>query len=228
MWLTPHEKRERRVRRLWVLLALSVGMLVFTLLDTWLWRITLVKDRGWLGRQEWYQALRQLGYLPIWGCIGLMVILTRWKKLRREATAARPFDIHSALRPGLAVFLAAGLGGLAAEIWRPIVLRHRPGTTGEYRFGWDLLGGKVEGLGYGFASSHAGVIFGGAFAVAYLLPGSGWVILPLAFGCALTRMWMGAHYATDIYFAVVLSYAVARLLRPWLRPETPPGLHGPT
>jgi hypothetical protein len=105
------------------------------------------------------------------------------------------------------LFASAGLGGLAAEVVKLLTHRYRPGESGEYMFGWAMDGDR--GPGIGLASSHAGVAFGAAFMLARLFPGTGCVAVALAVGCGVSRLLVGAHFATDVYVAACLSYGVA-------------------
>ncbi|HYE63319.1 MAG TPA: phosphatase PAP2 family protein [Phycisphaerales bacterium] len=195
--LAPHERRARRVRGLVVALALVVGLLLVTLIDRWVWeRFTL--DRATfesVERKDWYQLFRQVGYLPAWF---IAAVFMWWAegKLRRASM----------------VFLAAALGGAAAEVLKGVVQRFRPGTNGEYVFRWvmdEVPGGELV-RGLGLASSHAGVAFGGAMMVAALWPRVGAVAVALAVGCCVTRLISGAHFLSDVYVAGVLSYGVVR------------------
>lgn len=122
-----------------------------------------------------------------------------------NANRARSFFSH----PGLLLITSSGLGGLAAELLKQLTHRFRPGETGEYFFGWAT---GERGPGFGLASSHAGVAFGAAFMLARLYPRTTPLGLALALGCSATRLLTGAHFATDIYAAAIMSYAVAAAL----------------
>jgi membrane-associated phospholipid phosphatase len=49
--------------------------------------------------------------------------------------------------------------------------------------------------------------------LAYLFPRVAPLAIAMALGCSLTRLLMGAHFATDVYVAALLSYAVFACLR---------------
>lgn len=221
--LAPHERARRQIRFIMRLSAVLSGCIIFTLLDRWLWRVTLVGDEAWLHSKDWYQVLRQMGYLPTWAIIAACLVLHDCRALRQpEATglarALSPGQKLGAWHRGLMVLFSAGLGGLAAEIMKITVQRERPGDDGLYRFGWlnqDL------GIGWGLASSHAGVAFGGAIMLGWFFPAIRVPLMLLALGCGLSRMLAGAHFATDVYAALLLSYAVAAWM--WRTFRTFPG-----
>lgn len=202
-------------------LLLLALVLVASLLDRWIYlnfnsSALLGMDKARLESRDWYQALRQTGYLGTWIVVGLALVAQGLSFQRTRQRRGKRFNAHAAIRPGLAVFLSAGLSGLFAELLKDIIRRHRPiPGTGEYAFDW--FGHGVKNLGYGLPSSHAAVAFGGAFLLAYAYPGTRPIVLIIAAGCAFTRILAGAHFASDVLVAAVLSYAVALALRPMVR-----------
>jgi membrane-associated phospholipid phosphatase len=194
----PALRARRRVRVLGGVLALAAGLLILSLLDMALWRAMRVENLPALERKDWYQVLRQCGSLLPW----LIVAGALWLHDRG---------------PRRALLLAGGatLGGAAAEVVKLITQRLRPGDSGEYVFRW-MVDGLPNGhlvKGVGLASSHAGVAFGAAFMLAYLFPRVGPLAVGLAIACSVTRLLAGAHFATDVYVAAALSYAVVLGLR---------------
>lgn len=196
-------------------------VLVVSLLDRWIYlnfnsSALLGMTKAKVESRDWYQALRQSGYLGTWIVVALALIGQGLVFQRARQRRGKRFNVHAAIRPGLAVFLAAGFAGLVAEILKDVFRRHRPVPgTGEYAFNW--FGHGIETLGHGLPSSHAAVAFGGAFMLAYAYPGSRVVVVVIAAGCAFTRILAGAHFATDVVVGAMVSYAVARALRPLVR-----------
>jgi membrane-associated phospholipid phosphatase len=175
--------------------------------------------RARLERRDWYRLLRVMGYLPTWIAISALIVLGPWAgagfgvKVRERAVAWLPA-------------VSAGLAGATAEVLKLIVGRERPHwPDGGYRFR-SFLHGFVDGSNLGMPSSHAAVAFGGAFMLARLYPRLWPVALAGAVGCGMTRMWMGAHFATDVYVAAGLGYAIAWLLAPGREGADGPGMHG--
>lgn len=218
---TPRERRIDRRRWLWRIAAALWIVLVVSLLDRWIYLtfnssalLGLSKSR--LESRDWYQALRQVGYLGTWIVVALGLILQGLALQRTRQRHGKRFNVHAAIRPGLAIFLSAALAGMIAEIVKGVIHRHRPiPGVGAYAFDW--FGQGVKGLGYGMPSSHAAVAFGGAFLLAYAYPGTRPIALVVALGCGFTRILAGAHFASDVVVAALLSYAVARALRPMVR-----------
>lgn len=202
-YLTPLEQRHRRTRRLMLALVLALGLLVLTLYDHAIWHALLLDPDKSLERKDWWQLFRQFGSLLFWILLSLCLILHDTHTARTKH-AGNPIARAGALHRGLMVFLAAGLSGGAAELLKGLSQRARPGDMGLYRFGWT--DGDVGG--FGLASSHAGTAFGGAIMLGWFFPALRWPLLAIALMCSMTRIIVGAHYATDVYVAIVLSYAV--------------------
>lgn len=185
--------------------AVLAGFVVLTFADTPIWHALAVRDAEWLKGRDWYQALRMAGYLPVWFVVGLVVMLHDRRERRRHG-ASVPWNAFSR---GVSILLAPALSGLAAEVCKALIRRHRPHADGSYTYEW-FTHLKAQGVGIGTVSSHAAVAFGAAFIIARVFPSAKWPLLALAAGCALTRLLAGAHYATDVYGAIILSYAVAK------------------
>lgn len=218
---TPRQRAANRRRWAWHIFFATLLVLVVSLLDRWIYltfnsSALLGISKATLESRDWYHMFRQVGFLGTWIVIALALIAQGLAFQRSRRKHGMRFNVHAAIRPGLAAFLAAGLSGLVAEIVKDVVRRHRPiPGTGEYAFDW--FGHGVENLGYGMPSSHAAVAFGGAFLLAYAYPGTRPVVITIAIGCGITRILAGAHFATDVLVAAMLSYAVARALRPMVR-----------
>ena len=211
---TPGERGRARPRTLLIFLALAFGLFAFTLLDRPIWLAATASDIERLKTRDWWQALRAIGYLPTWIVVALCFLLHD-----RARAAAAPF-----LRAAL-IFLGAALGGLAAELLKEVARRERPGPQGIYTF--DYFGMGRDGVGLGLASSHASVAFGGCIMLGWLLPHLRWPLLLLATGCGWTRIRAGAHWTTDVYVAVVLSYGVCWLLWRFSSARSDPALLHP-
>jgi undecaprenyl-diphosphatase len=161
---------------------------------------TVARDA--LAKRDWYQALRAVGFLPMWIALGLALLLIQTKP--GEPRRDRCF--------GLRVMGAAALAGGIAEGLRPLIERVRPlFTDGVTRF-HSVPGLAREQISFGGASSHAAVAFGGAFAILLAHPRAGWIVLPLAAGCAYTRLASGAHFLSDIAAGAWLGFVAAAVL----------------
>jgi len=179
-----------------------IGFIVISVLDRSIWQALRVPPESLptLTSKDWYQVLRQAGYLPTWLIIAGTIAL-----FGRHARSERWW-----LNPVM-IAIGAVASGAIAEILKVIVMRHRPGEDGVYRFAW-MLENFDKGPGFGMPSSHAAVAFGGAFAVSYLYRGTCWIMMPLAVGCGLSRMLAGAHFASDVYVAAAIGWCVSKLM----------------
>jgi membrane-associated phospholipid phosphatase len=197
-WLFKFERGLlwEQVRR-WAIAVLAVYLVLYwTDRGVFHWLYVGAASRGEFEARGWAAMLKSAGYLPVWMAVGAVLAL-----LGRGADGAR-------------VVGAAALGGALAEALRPIVGQVRPMfTDGAHVYQHSRLLDGVP-ISFGMASSHAGVAFGAACALAFLYGRAGLVALVLAAGCGVERMMAGSHFATDIYVGALLGYASARLVRP--------------
>lgn len=208
-------------RRVRIMLLWTAGWgLVFLIA----WAIDPVAYRFFLKKEaedlDWVEALRQVGYIPTWIVVGLLFWLadaarpSRLGRADRVETPLPPAPKHH--RAGLVV-LSAGFGGLVAEVLKPLIGRLRPDSEGIARFAerpFVLWGDKAE-LGLGLPSSHTSVAFGACGMVALLVPAWRWPMMGLAAGCALTRLFAGAHTLSDTVMGAWVGLAVASWLWAW-------------
>lgn len=207
MFNTRVPTRPLLLRAAGLLAVFALGLVMFTLLDHRLWEFFLRGDE--IKNRDWYIFLRNAGYLPTWIVVAAALVLAG-----HQAGGRRPSRFA-------AVALAPAAAGLAAELLKIIVSRDRPGATGLHHYR-GLFAGFSDGSNLGMPSSHAAVAFAAAFTLLRLAPPGGWVVLPVAAGCGLTRLLMGDHFTSDIYVAAWLGWLAARLFVP--RPSTRIGL----
>lgn len=201
--------------RVWVrwLVAWGAAFVGALMLDRWAYRVTL--DPGMAGK-DWVQVLRQMGYMPTWVMIAGLLLLHD----RNTNGPPGPGGLVSPLPPkprhhraGL-VLLSALFSGVAANILKPLIGRLRPDGEGighwaeRPAFLW-ADGGDV---GLGLPSGHTSVAFGGCMMVALLWPAWRWPMIGLAAGCALTRLFAGAHLLSDTVMAAGMATAIAAWL----------------
>lgn len=144
---------------------------------------------------DWYEAMRVLGFLPVWAMISLSVSL----------------HAPNAIKRGVAVFIAPMAAGLAAEVIKVIVGRERPRNTGgSYVF--RTIMERFESPSLGFPSSHVAVAAGGAFMLSMLWPRTWPVCLMLIVACTWSRVADGgAHFMSDAAGAAAIGYLAARI-----------------
>ena len=203
VWLSGIERRvlwSRRRRALIVLLAVFLALLF---LDKWIYEKIYINNPD----TDFMRTLRVAGSLWPWLFIGAALIA--------QATAVRP-RVRGLAGAGAMIFLSAALSGLIAEVVQFLAGRLRPGAVkpaGSHQFR-PFLERFHDTTDLAFPSSHAAVAFGAAFLVWFVYPRAGAVALVAAAGCGLSRVLVGAHFASDVFAAAVLGYATARLLRP--------------
>lgn len=188
------------------------GLVVLTIADKRIFEMMRAEDRTAVERKDWYQFLRAMGYLPTWLAAGAAIIA--------HDVARR---VRGPLRRGGLLAIGAALGGGAAELLKVVLPRQRPINNGfeDGTYIWGTPFEVFQGVGnHGLASSHAGVAFGAAVVLARLFPGTGWIAVPLAVGCGITRLITGAHFATDVYVAAGMAAAIGMWLGGLGRPST--------
>jgi membrane-associated phospholipid phosphatase len=233
-WLFDFERRilwQRRRRRL---VALLLAFLLVLLLDGVLFRAFVVAPvpprlpadapalmvaehqeamarfesaKKLLEESDFYWTFRIAGTVWPWLLIcGAMLA-------HAVTTRPRPRGLAGA---SVMILCSAAICGVAAEVTRIATGRLRPNCadvpgTHQFKGLWERF---QDPSNLAFPSSHAAVAFGAAFMVAFVFPRAGGIALLAAVGCGITRMAAGAHFASDVFGAAVLGYAVARVLRP--------------
>lgn len=151
--------------------------------------------------RDWGRMLRVAGFAPTW----LVVAAAMWLENRRD-------------RAAVALIAAVAAAGLGAEIIKLLIRRERPeaGMTG-YTFR-SFADHPFSSRDFGFPSSHVMVAAGAAGALGHRFPRALPVLLGLAAGCGLTRLFAGAHFLSDVVAGliggVVIGTLAARRLVP--------------
>lgn len=234
MYLSPRERRQRRIRMVGAFALFLAGFLLMGLFDHAIWLGTALAPRvvnatsngeavqitqtatEWLRAKDWYQLLRQAGFLPTWLLIAAALVSLDVSKRWQTPGQERPFLPMEWWRRGAAVALAPTIAGIIAEILRGVLHRQRPGLEGLHVWGWPW--GSATSGPYGLPSSHAAVAFAGALMLGRFIPGARPVLVLWALGCGLSRLLAGAHFASDVFVGATVSYATVRALARTLRP----------
>lgn len=178
----------------------AVALVVATLIDRWAYET--VRLAGVLD-EDWGRLLRVMGFMGTWFALALAVGL---HDAGVEPPLARP------KRRAWLLLLSPGLAGLAAEVLKILIRRERPALN-EGAYGFRSWGERTwSGAGLAFPSSHVAVAFGGAAMLAILFPRARWVGYVLAAGCALTRIFAGAHFVSDTVLGAGLGWLMAQWL----------------
>ncbi len=201
-WLSDIEREVLwRRRRRWAIVLLAVFLLL-TILDGAIfhWLYVGADRRAAVEGRDWYRLLRVIGSLWSWVLVALVFVAID----RSNGRAVR-------------VLASAVFAGLIAEAGKVLYGRMRPIGNDGVADGVYVFKGILERFtdpANGMPSSHVAVAFGGAAAVAYLVPRAAPVVLAAAAGCAVTRLLSGAHFATDVYAGALIGWCAARLVRP--------------
>lgn len=193
------EQSVPRPRRHIVALALVGLVLAFGLdvpVHNWVKRIPASIER-----RDFTQFFRSGGYLPMWLGLAAVVALED----RRRSTS---WSFASARR-GITIAAAVIGAGIAAECLKLVCRRERPSITDDwysFRPIWDRA--LVSG-GLAMPSSHAIIAFTGAFMLTRYFPAGKYVFLLFAIGTAISRVYVGAHYLSDVYVSMLLAWCIA-------------------
>jgi undecaprenyl-diphosphatase len=157
--------------------------------------------------RPWGRMLRDAGYLPLWGLVGIALVLHDWVPRARRTLGRASWR-------GLLLFGSAALGGAVAEILKLALRRERPGLTDGAHVFRPWSDQPLATAQLGLPSSEAAVAFAAAAVLARLFPEAGVLWYGLAVGCALTRVVSGAHFMSDVTLAALVGYVVALALWP--------------
>jgi len=155
--------------------------------------------------RDWGRMLRVAGFAPTW----LVVAAAMWLENRRD-------------RAAVALIAAVAAAGVGAEIIKLLVRRERPeaGMMG-YAFR-SFADHPFDSRDFGFPSSHVMVAAGAAGALGHRFPRALPVLLGLAVGCGLTRLFAGAHFLSDVVAGLIAGVVIGTLTARRLAPSTGP------
>jgi membrane-associated phospholipid phosphatase len=178
-------------RRQAVALAAAVGAVVLAhLLDRWAYANVVLPSAA---DRDWGRLLRILGFAPTW----LAVAGLFWLESRRGE------DGRELRVTAQALVLAVAVCGVLSEVVKLLVRRERPSATADlYQFR-PFEVDPFSSRGLGMPSGHTTVAFAGAGALSRRYPRAAPLLLALAAGCGLTRVWAQAHFLSDVVAAAV-------------------------
>jgi undecaprenyl-diphosphatase len=105
--------------------------------------------------------------------------------------------------PLIAAAIAIPVAELAPVVLKPLIGRHRPPVDHP----------EIHALGslpsdYSFPSGHACSAFAAAVVLMAFLPRLRWVLLTIATLVAVSRVWLGVHYPSDVIAGAALGAAI--------------------
>lgn len=214
------ERKGRARSRLTFVSVALLGLVVTVLLDNALFRAAYVgpDQIGLVESKAWYQILRQTGDVRTWLIVASAIFAHAfWRAFGGNAPRIRLGGI-------ITIALAPMISGLVAEILRAVIGRERPlsisgDSAGEFQghvwrgaFAGIYHNGQwFDSSNLGLPSSHAAVAMAGAIATARAFPGSGFVLVPIALGCGITRMLSGRHFSSDVFLGIIVGWAIGSL-----------------
>ena len=135
-----------------------------------------------------------LGDWPLHTAVGLVLLGLAWRRRSEEWT-----------RIFLAMLLAMMLAGVAGTVIKRTVPRARPSVHADTRWGGPRFSSKY----HSFPSGHVGAstAFFGVLLIARRRIGLACLPIPILTG--LSRMYIGAHYLSDVVCAAVLGFSCA-------------------
>jgi undecaprenyl-diphosphatase len=136
--------------------------------------------------------------------IGLLLLGIAWR--RRNKKWMRIF---------LSMLMAMAMAGIAGTVVKRTTPRARPSVKSEFRWGGPRLSTKY----HAFPSGHvaASTAFFGVLIFARRRVGVACLSIPILIG--LSRMYLGAHYLSDVVCGAVLGIVCAAVVWRFLLPE---------
>jgi membrane-associated phospholipid phosphatase len=135
-----------------------------------------------------------LGDWPLHAVVGLVLLGVAWRRDSEEWT-----------RIFLAMLLAMLLAGVVGTVIKRTVPRARPSVLTDTRWGGPRFSSKY----HSFPSGHVGAstAFFGVLLIARRRIGLAYLPIPILIG--VSRMYIGAHYLSDVVCAAVLGTVCA-------------------
>jgi undecaprenyl-diphosphatase len=140
--------------------------------------------------RDFMRYVSLLGDWPLHAAVGLVLLGLAWRRGSEEWT-----------RIFLAMLLAMLLAGVTGTVIKSAVPRARPSVHAETRWGGPRFTSKYDS----FPSGHVGAstAFFGVLLIARRRVGLVCVAIPILIG--FSRMYLGAHYLSDVICAAVLG-----------------------
>jgi membrane-associated phospholipid phosphatase len=154
--------------------------------------------------RDFMRYVSLLGDWPTHAAVGLVLLGIAWRRGSGEWT-----------RIFLAMLLAMMLVGVAGTVIKRTVPRARPSVHAETRWGGPRFSSKY----HSFPSGHVGAstAFFGVLLIARRRIGLACLPIPILIG--FSRMYIGAHYLSDVVCAAILGTLCALVIAYFLLPQ---------
>lgn len=155
---------------------------------------------------KFMQYVSFLGDWPLHAAVGLVCLAFAWRAGSEQRT-----------RILIAMLLAMLLAGVAGTAIKRMVPRARPSVHTDTRWGGPRFSSKY----HSFPSGHVGAstAFFGVLLIARRRIGLACLPIPILIG--LSRMYLGAHYLSDVVCAAVLGIVCAIVVVQFVSPKLP-------
>ena len=146
------------------------------------------------GLRNFMRYVSMLGDWPLHTAVGLVLLGLAWYRGSKEWT-----------RIFLAMLLAMMLAGVVGTVIKRTVPRARPSVQTDTRWGGPRFSSKY----HSFPSGHTGAstAFFGVLLITRRRIGIACLLIPILIG--FSRMYIGAHYLSDVVCAAVLGFSSA-------------------
>jgi membrane-associated phospholipid phosphatase len=170
--------------------AIAIGVSFY--LDDAVWNF--IREHQNRGVYDFMRTVSQFGDWPLHVFLGLLLLGTAW--IRGSRKWSRIF---------LAMLIAMALAGVAGQVIKRTIPRPRPSVHTHIRWGGPHFSTKF----HSFPSGHVGAstAFFGVLLFARRRVGLACLPIPILIG--FSRMYIGAHYLSDVVCAAVLGFSCA-------------------
>lgn len=193
-----------------VVILLALITLSYLFLDRWLTDLLpeLPRDVVLFHRQ-----ITNLGLGGPWLIGSLVLGLWYWWQAKQADTFCRRVCRRTRATACLFVFMAVALSGIITNVIKACVGRPRPSLYEKSALYFDFDPFPASAMWKSFPSGHTTTIFAAALAIGFFAPRWRWPLLALACIVGGSRVYIGAHYPSDVLGGIFIAYLTTYALR---------------
>ena len=173
--------------------AIAIGAAFY--LDDTVWHFILEHQNRAL--RSFMRNVSRFGDWPFHVALGLLLLGIAWRRGSKKWT-----------RIFLSMLLAMAIAGIAGDVIKRAVPRARPSVKSELRWGGPRFNTKY----HSFPSGHVGASMAFFGVLVFVRRRIGLACLPIPILIGLSRMYIGAHYLSDVVCAAVLGILCAAII----------------